>query len=419
MKTLQINAFYKDGSTGRIVERLIDRQKKEGIDAYAIYWHGIQKTDDSQNIIYTGNNKPFNFIRAAVLYILFGGRIDRNPEISKKIVDSIKKINPDIIHLHNLHGSFDLDSIDIVILFDYFKKINIPILWTFHDINPITGRCYHFEYKECSKWQHGCIRCPQRFFDREGVLVDRTKKNWLAKKKAFDAIKELRVVAISNWVKLCVQQSYLKNRKIDVIYNGIDIDVFKEDKRKETREKIGIENKFAILAITWTRRKGANNYIKLAKMLRDDEVLVVVGNRPPLRRLRRLPANIISIPTINNEQQMAQVYSACDVYFNSSAAETFGLTTAEALSCGTPVVGYNSTATPEIIGTDGSCGFVAQKGNLNEAYEKMLEIKRDGRSARAESCRKKACSMFDVNTHLNHHIELYKEIFYSIIPHQA
>lgn len=396
-KILQINAYYKKGSTGNIVESIENEGIKQGFEMYVIYW--LQQNEkDTSNVFFVDKGENKTVIDKYFEWVFRGGKLNYNQKLTIKIVELIKKINPDIIHLHNLHGDFEYGTLDFCILFEYLKESKKRIIWTLHDCWAITGRCYHFEYKKCTKWMTGCGKCPQRLFDRQGILCDRSAHNLSVKTKYYDDIDDMTVVTVSEWLHNIVKKSVLANKRILTIYNGVDTKVFNcKD------NNISIKNK--VLCIGWDRRKGFKDYYKLAKALGENYEIVVVGQRPIFRRLRRLPSNIKEIDCANTSQRMAEIYNSVDVYFNSSKAETFGLTTVEAMCCATPVVGYNSTATPELINMVRNGGMVADVGDIKQVKKIIYSLTQKKQPVNTKDCE----NYFNIKNMKEHYIDLYME----------
>ncbi|QFJ56084.1 glycosyltransferase [Pseudobutyrivibrio xylanivorans] len=402
MKILEINAYYDFGSTGHIVKDLCIEGLKRNYEMYAIYWLCRKKECTSANVIYCGEMFEPSKMRKLTQWIINGGRLNYNDDRTKRIISEIERIAPDIIHLHNLHGDFEHGSINIEMLLTAIAKLKCRVIWTFHDCWPITGRCYYFSYKCCDKWKSGCGNCPQRWFDRQGIIIDYSTENWLRKKKLYEQIEDLTVVTVSNWLNEVVRESMLKNRRIVTVHNGIDTKIF-----TPAEEKIG-NDKFRILCIGWDRRKGYKDYYKLSKMLSEDEEIVVVGRRPIFRRFHRLPNNIRQISRATSKLSMAEIYRNADVYFNASPAETFGLTTVEALSCGTPVVGYRNTATTELLESTGCGANLAENGNVENVVNIIEQIKNSdvNRKALHEICSR----MFEHSMMLEQYVEIYENL---------
>lgn len=399
IKILQINAYYETGSTGNIVKLLEKAGIDNGYEMYSIYWL-LRKNSSSQNVYYLGKEKNRFKILKMAEWIFLGGRISYNKILTKKIIDKIKDINPDIIHLHNLHGDFEYGTIDIKMLFEFLVTFNKKVIWTVHDCWPFTGRCYHFSYKNCDKWKTGCGNCPQRMWDREGIFYDFSRSNWRIKKDLYSKMKNFTIVGVSDWLTNVIKKSILKNHETITIYNGIDTEIFKPTDYLET--------KYDILCVGWDRRKGYNSYFKLANILNKNEKIAVVGKRPFFRRYKPLPSNIIEIERAHSSEEMARIYSSSKIYFNASPAETFGLTTVECLSCGKPVVAFDNTATTEIINTvEGNIGLAAN--NDIEGVKKIIEHFKN-RGIESELFHDKCVKLFDKKVMTEKYIQLYRRV---------
>lgn len=402
MKILELNAYYNYGSTGHIVRDLCKEGRKLGHDMYAIYWLFCDEKLNSDKIIFCGEKKEPSTFAKICQWIFDGGKLNYNLERTNRIVRQIKIIKPDIIHLHNLHGDFEYGSIDLKMLFETIADTGSKVIWTLHDCWPITGRCYYFSYKHCEKWMNGCGKCPQKFFDREGIFFDHSNKNWEKKSNIYKMIDDLTIVTVSNWLKSVVQKSILKDRRIITIYNGIDTDVYKP--KKTSRE----QNKMRILCIGWDRRKGYKDYYRLATLLSEEDEIIVVGRRPFFRRFHSIPNNMKEVDRATSKEKMANIYRSCDVYFNASPAETFGLTTVEALACGTPVIGYKNTATIEIIEAIGEGSYLVTDGAVDEVKEKLDILKKS--SINEEKMHKKCHELFRHSRMLDSYMNLYTEV---------
>lgn len=284
-----------------------------------------------------------------------------------KLTEKIKEYNPDVIHLHNLHGYY----INVEVLFDYLKKYGKPVVWTLHDCWAFTGHCCHFSAIKCDKWKTGCYKCPQKH-SYPTSYVDHSKSNYSKKKELFTNIKNMHIVTVSKWLEEVTKQSYLKSYPIETIYNGIDTSVFKPTK-SDVKKRLKIENRKIILGVasTWSPNKGLRDFIKLSEMITEDYVIVLVGVNK--KQIKTLPDNIIGLSRTNNVNELVELYSAADVFFNASIEETFGLPTVEAMACGTPAIVYDCTALPEVISEDS--GKVVEPNKVKMVWQTIQEMK--------------------------------------------
>lgn len=193
-------------------------------------------------------------------------------------------------------------------------------------------------------------------------------ENYARKKAAFLGVKNLVLITPSEWLKEHVQKSFLGCYPVIVQYHTVDKKVF-QPKRSSFRKKYGIGSRKIVLGVAnvWDARKGYQDFIKLAEMLDDRFIIVMAGLDK--KRIKRLPDNIIGIGKIENAGELAEIYSSADYFFNPSREETFGLTTAEAIACGTCAVVYKDTACEEVVTRlYPDNGIAVRQGNLKEVY---------------------------------------------------
>lgn len=402
-KILQINVVANWGSTGRIVEEIGIEAMNNNWESYVAYGQG--KPTSKSELIRVGNKKDL------CLHLLNTRLFDKHglcsTDATRKLVKRIKEIHPDIIHLHNIHGYY----LNYQLLFSFLKESNIPVIWTIHDCWPITGHCAYFSYANCNKWKEQCGNCPQKDTYPATKFLDRSKLNFCQKKESFSHVRNMTIVPVSDWLKGILSQSFLgKEYNIHRIYNGINTDVFHPyPNTEEIRRNNGITSKIMLLAAAtmWSQRKGLKDIIALSRMLDESFTIVVVGVNNSIKK--QLPNNIIGIERTENVHKMAELYSAADIVLNLSYEETFGLTTAEGLACGTPGIVYNATASPELI--NDSVGRIVQPGNLSEVREAIMSIISHPKDeAVINACRRHALSRFNKLDRYKEYIELYNSI---------
>ena len=330
-----------NGSTGTICKNLYKAAEEAGHTCCIAYGRG--DAPKGFNTIKIGNQLDiYLHVLKARLFDASGfGSI----KATKTFIKQIEEFKPDVIHLHNIHGYY----VNIEILFNYLKQHpEIKKIWTLHDCWAFTGHCAYYTYAKCDKWQTCCNgKCPNKM-EYPQTLFSNIKRNFNKKKEIFSNVENMILVTPSKWLKDEVGKSYLKDYPIEVINNGVDINVFKPTP-SHIKQQYGIEDKKVILGVAsvWDKRKGLDTFIELSKELDDQYQIVLIGLNK--KQIEKLPNNIIGISRTENVLELVKWYSAADVYFNASIEETFGMTTVEAISCGTQAVGYDSSATSEII----------------------------------------------------------------------
>lgn len=319
-----------------------------------------------------------------------------------KLINQLKKIRPDLIHLHGLHGWY----IDYKKLFEYIKQNNIPVVWTQHDCWAFTGKCTHFSYVKCNKWKTGCYDCPQLSRYPESKFIDNSKPMYNYKKNTFTSLKKCQIVSVSNWLMSILEESFLKNYPITTIENGIDVSVFKFIK-SDLRNKYGLNDKVIILGVaaSWNERKGLDDFINLRGMLPEDkfEIIIIGLNSQQLDRVKK--EGIIGISRTANKSELAEWYSTCDVFFNPSIEETFGLVTVEAMACGAPVIVYNSTAAPELIKHTNN--YCVNTNDLDEVVECINKILKNGKLFYSNV--ERAYHYYNQDSQYEKYLDLYSE----------
>lgn len=339
MKVVQINTFsYK--AAGNIMMNIHKALLEKGIDSYVAWgrgrkaenYHEFYMNDDigvKIHGVYTRISDKHGF--ASV-------------KSTKRLLEWIDSINPDIIHLHCIHGYY----INIELLFKYIRKKNKRVIWTQHDCWAFTGHCAYFDAVGCEKWKIGCHDCEQLNTYPASKIKDSSEWNWFKKKDLFTGL-NLTLVTPCQWLKNLIKLSFLGDYPIKVIYNGIDKNVFKPTS-SNFKTKYGIENKDIILGVAseWTERKGLKDFIKLNEIIdKNKYVIVIVG--VDKKQVESLPKDIIAIMRTENVKELVQIYSSAFIFFNPTYEDNFPTTNLEAQACGTPVITYDTGGSSEAV----------------------------------------------------------------------
>lgn len=400
MRILQINNVYDVGSTGRIATDIYKTLKQHGHDGYIAYGYDYNHGQyvDSYRI------ESIPILKFSILLTrVFGKHGYYNQFGTKKLINWIDAIKPDVIHLHNIHGHY----INIELLFRYFKKINIPIVWTLHDCWSFTGHCAYFDMLGCDKWKNGCGSCKGLNNYPFTWFFDRTKEIFENKKRLFTSLDEMVIVTPSKWLANLTTQTFLNRYPIKVINNGIDLDIFKPTD-SNFREKYQLKGKKIVLAMAngFEKRKGIDYIVELAKNLSDNYKIVLVGLIK--RQMDLVPENCIGIMNTNNTNEIAEIYSVADVFINPTLEDNFPTTNIEALACGTPVITFKTGGSPESV--DETVGAVVEKGNLKELKAAILKICEVGKDYYSSNCRNRALDKYSKVERYDEYIRLYKTI---------
>ena len=400
-KVLQINIVVNWGSTGRIAEQIGEKAMARGWESYIAY--GVWKNPSASKLIGIGSSCEYRWHKRLTKYTDKHGLFSSWATL--RFIRKVKKIKPDIVHLHNIHGYY----INYKILFNYLRKANIPVVWTLHDCWPITGHCAYFIGADCQRWQTECYDCPL-LNDYPYARRDNSRANHQLKREVFTSLGEkLHLVSVSKWLGGVIDKSFFAGSGVDstVIYNGVDSAAFRPCK-SATKTELGIGDKKMLVAAasTWEARKNLGDIYKLSEMLPTEYQAVVVGLSPI--QIKEAPASVIALPRTNSVGELARLYSAADVVLNLSSAETFGLTTAEGMLCGTPSIVYNATASPELVTPQ--TGRIVEQGDLEGVVKAVEELCAEDREEMRRRCREYAVEHFDRDKNYEKYLDLYEKL---------
>ena len=405
-KLLQINPVIRvNTSTGRIMQEIGELAMQNGWECHIAYSKGRDGIRECRSdIVPVGNiwSTAWHGIETR----LFDRHGLASSHATRQFVRKIEEISPDVVHIHNIHGYF----LNYQILFDYLSKAGIPVVWTVHDCWLYTGHCYYYSFAGCDRWQTGCHHCPQKKEFPTSLFCDRSRRNFEDKKAAFTSmpLDRMTIVPVSEWIRNEMRRSFLNAYPFRVIHNGINTDIFNIYDDRQVRKTFGLGNRHILLGVAsiWSREKGLDDFIRMAGMLNEDEVVVLVGIKPEDRK--RLPDNVVGIARTENIRQLAELYAAADVFVNPTWQDNYPTVNMEAIACGTPVVTYRTGGSVEVITP--ATGMIVEQGNLNELLKSIREIESKGKASYQEACRKYALLNFKKEDRYMEYLRLYEEL---------
>lgn len=402
MRIAEIN-ITMDGSTGKIMLQIAQTARKVEYEVKTFSAVMFSKKRMLKKNL-PEEHTEFGFFYENGIHRAFGTLFGNNGCFSIvgtwQLIKKLSEYQPDVIHLHNLHGF----CIDLPMLFRYIKKNNIRVIWTLHDCWAFTGHCPYFTMVKCERWRTVCCKCPQpKVYPR--MYLDASKRMYAKKKKWFGGVKDMTLVTPSEWLAGLVRQSFLKEYPVLVIHNGIDLNVFKPTPSSFREEYSIPEEKFILLGVTfgWNIRKGLDVFLELSKRLDSNYQIVLVGTDE--RVDAQLPSNIISIHRTQNQKELAEIYTAADLFVNPTREDNYPTVNMESLACGTPVLTFRTGGSPELI--DEECGSVVECDDIVELEQEIVRICLACPYSR-KACQKKA-QAFDMEDKFQRYVSLYGE----------
>ena len=399
MRVFQLNTFCGVKSTGRIASEIAKLVAADGGECRIGYGvPGISA--DAEPFAYQIGTKWERKLHGAIRKLLDGEGYG-SWLATRRLIEEIKAFSPDLIHLHNVHGCY----LHLPMLFRYLKKSDLPVVWTLHDCWPFTGHCAYFDYSGCEKWKTGCHSCPQQRSYPACVGLDGSKLNYAHKKRWFAQLDHLTFVAPCEWMKQPLSQSFMKDKPVRVIYNGVNLDAFRPTP-SDLRTQHQLADKRVCLAVAaeWDHRKGLAYICDAAKQLGDAYRFVVIGLEK--EQISDLPANVIGLEKTADVQELAAWYSIADCLVNPTLEDNMPMVNLEALACGTSIVTFATGGCPEAV--DENTGIVVPKGDL-DAFCAAIEQLSSQKAQRSQDCVKRAL-LFDAKHTFQAYLDLYKEL---------
>ena len=400
-KLLQINPVVRlNTSTGRIMREIGELAQASGWESYVAYSGARDGMPAHSSQLVPVGDKPdlaVHFL-ATRLFDAHGLASKRG---TRQFIERIRAIDPDVIHIHNIHGYF----LNYPLLFRYLQESGKPVVWTVHDCWLYTGHCYYYSAAHCDKWRQACGHCPQKHAFPASWLLDRSARNLRDKRQAFGSLDRLTIVPVSEWIREEMRASILADKHFQVIHNGIDLETFRPEAAEGEAPVAGTQ--FLGVASIWLEEKGWSDLLDLAGRLRPEEKLVLVGRTTEAQR-KAVPANVQLIERTENISRLAALYARSTVFLNPTWQDNYPTVNLEAIACGTPVVTYRTGGSVESV-TDGT-GFVVEQGDVAALLERARELAAQDRVATAARCRAHALAHFRKEDCYQHYIELYENL---------
>lgn len=369
MKYVQINA-YSSGWADSIIFKKHRELVAAGDESWVFWARGDREQDEHLQRIASYPEVCLDVLQT---------RLDGKPgfhskAITRRLLRKLDEIDPDVVHLHLLLGYY----INVAMLFEWLAAHRCKVVWTLHDCWAFTGHCIHFTYAKCGQWRTGCAcgaTCPQKRTYPETFAGDEAVRwSYEQKKRLFTMLPANRVQLItpSQWLADLVKQSFLGEYNVEIVHDTVNTEIFKPTP-SDFREHNGLGGRFVVLGVAskWNERKGLPVFVRLARELDPERfAVVVVGlSKKQIEQARAEAPSIVALPRTNYMEELAEIYTACDVLLNPSAEETFGMNVAEAIACGTEAIVVEGSACAEVADSKSIATIPIELNGLRETIE--------------------------------------------------
>ena len=345
MKYVQINSFY-NGSTGTLMRGLHNDLTEQGVDSY-IFWGRRHETINDHEQCCASKLSVYHH---GIMTRLFDRMGFYSKGDTKRLLEKLDSIDPDVVHLHNIHGYY----INIEMLFEWLATHRCQVKWTLHDCWAFTGHCAYFSYEGCEQWlTHCAVDEDCRLLNTYPKTISKRScyKNFDDKKRIFTSIDPSRMTIItpSHWLAGLVHQGFLSCYKVEVQHNKVDMGTFKPTP-SDFREKHGIGNRFMVLGVAspWNEKKGLGTFCKLAEELDPSSFAIVLVGLSP-KQAKSISKEIICLERTESRKALAEIYTAADLFFNPTVEDNFPTVNLEAEACGTPVLTFDTGGCRETV----------------------------------------------------------------------
>lgn len=335
-----------NGSTGGIMMKEHRELLAAGEESYA-FWGRGREAEKPNEMKFASDAE----VKLDVLQTRIDGRAGfHSKNATKRLLARLEEIQPDVVHLHNLHGYY----VNIEMLFKWLANYKCEVEWTLHDCWAFTGHCAYFSYVKCSQWKDLCAHatpCSQLNTYPKTFSKASCSWNFEEKSRLFNLVpaERMKLIAPSQWLADLVGESFLKDFLVVVRHNTIDTDVFKPTP-SDFRERYGIGDRFMILGVAspWTERKGLADFVRLAGELDSGKYgIALVGLSE--KQIKEMPEGIVGLTRTDSREELAGIYSSADAFFNPTTEDNFPTVNLEAEACGTCVVTYDTGGCRETL----------------------------------------------------------------------
>lgn len=349
-----------NGSTGGIMIKEHRELLAAGGESYAFWGRGRAGEGDREMRFATDAE-----VRRDALQTRLDGRAGfHSKAATRRLLERLDEIKPDVVHLHNLHGYY----VNVEMLFEWLAARECKVEWTLHDCWAFTGHCAHFTYAKCAQWKTHCAyseeRCPQLGAYPKTYSKTSCAWNFDQKRRLFNLVPagRMKLITPSQWLSDLVAESFLSEYPVEVRRNTIDTSVFKPTP-SDFRERYGIGDRFMVLGVAspWTERKGLTDFVRLAKELDSEKYAIVLVGLSE-KQVKEMPAVIVGLARTDSREELAGIYSAADVFFNPTVEDNYPTVNLEAEACGTPVVTYDAGGCAETVRRGDSCVVEGYEG---------------------------------------------------------
>jgi len=300
----------------------------------------------------------------------------------------------------------------------HLASLGKPVVWTLHDQWPFTGGCHYSA--GCAKYRTNCSPCPQLLDDSAGLI-----SALLRDKVHYFGDAPITIVSPSQWLADCARESTLfRKHRVETIPNSLETDVFSPLEKETARKKLGLHEEGLILLFGSEsgseKRKGFKELLsaiqicmeseRFAGMVRDRKITVMCFGHPA-KELESSGLHVIPLGFLETDENIRNAYCAADIFILPSLEDNLPNTMLESMSCGIPVIAFNTGGMPDVI-IDEHSGLIVPSGDIRALSHAIVSLSfdRQKRERMSKNCRKEAVAKYSLETQARRYLQLYDDL---------
>ena len=413
IKVLHLSSSDYEGGAARATYRLNEALNKNSNNQIKSIMRVNKSIMFNKNVIsHHPKDRIFNRVKCSISVKLQKLQRTQNPILHSisffpsNLDKELNKSSADIIHLHWIQGE--------MISIEEIGRIKKPIVWTLHDSWPFCGSEHHPNGLNDLRYKFG-YKKNNRESNHKGIDLDRW--TWTRKKNNWK--NSMFIVSPSKWLANCIKESKLMHDfPVQVIPHTLPLDIYKPKSKKKAREFFGLPQNvnlllFGSLSFYSDKSKGWDLFNEAIKKIasKGSNLEVVIFGSPKPIELPNLNLPLHFIGRLFDDESIASLYSAVDVVVVTSKIESFGQVASEALSCGTPVVAFDTTGLKDIV-KHKETGYLAKPYSSKSLVEGIAWIlgSKERKINISKNARKRAISSWSNKEISKKYQKIYKEI---------
>ena len=388
------------GSTGKIAKGLHQYLTDKGFKTLFCYGRG-EKRDDENCFRFCSNLEVgFHYVDTKIT-----GRLNASSKAAtKRLIARLRKLGVKEIYIVNLHGHV----LNEKMFLNYLINDDVHVVYIMADESAFLGNCTY--RSGCKAFVNECVNCPGIEGLARLLCPNASHKAFLEKKAAYERMKYITFVGPEFVILVANTSPLLEGKRLEIVDEAIDVSVNVPRNTKDLRKKLGIKDDQIVIGCVAPYsypRKGVRYLVEAARKLENDVRFVFVQVGFDIKNKSFLPKNYIPIGYVNGQQLLTEYYSLADLFVFPSLHDTMPNACLEALSCGSPLLCFNTSGMPYMA--DETVMTLVESGNVDQMVEVIRKTKKKDETI-INTCRNYALKRFDNQKYFERLVSIMKSM---------